>query len=89
MNIDVIYELIKVALQEAALLTAPILIVVLVIGVSVSLLQTVTSIQEQTLTFVPKLLGAGAVIYIFGPWMLGKLTGLASEFIQRAGEIVR
>jgi flagellar biosynthetic protein FliQ len=59
---DTIFLIIKVA--------APILIVSLVVGLIVSILQTVTSIQEQTLTFVPKLIAILLVVLLFGNWML-------------------
>lgn len=59
---ETIYLIIKVA--------APILLVSLTVGLVVSILQTVTSIQEQTLTFVPKLIAILLVVMLFGNWML-------------------
>ena len=53
--------------------SAPMLIVVLIVGVLVSVFQAATSINEATLTFVPKLLAAVAVMAIAGPWMLSQL----------------
>ncbi|KAB0573858.1 MULTISPECIES: flagellar biosynthesis protein FliQ [Ideonella] len=53
--------------------SAPMLIVVLVVGVLVSVFQAATSINEATLTFVPKLLAAVAVMAVAGPWMLNQL----------------
>lgn len=55
------------------LLSTPILGAALVIGLTVSLLQAVTQIQEQTLSFVPKILGMGAVAVIAMPWMVIKI----------------
>lgn len=63
------------AIIIAAKLAGPILVVSLVVGVFVSLLQTVTSIQEMTLTFVPKLIGVALIIIMGGGWMLAELTG--------------
>jgi flagellar biosynthetic protein FliQ len=65
----------------ALLLTiaAPMLVTVLVIGLLVSIFQAATQIHEATLSFVPKLVGAVAVIALAGPWMLTTLV----EFIQR------
>jgi flagellar biosynthetic protein FliQ len=57
-------------LETALLLSAPILITCMVVGVIVTLLQAVTSIRDMTLTIVPKLLAVGAVILISGNWML-------------------
>lgn len=68
---------------------APIMIVTLMIGITISILQTVTSIQEQTLSFVPKLLGAAAVIWLMAPWMLQRMGSFTTLFIQRAAEVVR
>ena len=45
----------------------------LVVGLIVSILQTITSIQEQTLSFIPKVVGVAAIIVLLGPWMLDQL----------------
>ena len=59
--------------------SAPLLLVSLIIGLIVSIFQTVTSIQEQTLTFVPKILGVFVTMLICGSWMLNNM----SSFIER------
>ncbi len=61
------------------LVSAPILISVLLIGLIVSIFQAATQIHEATLSFVPKIIGAVAVLAIAGPWMLTTLV----EYIQR------
>ena len=58
------------AFEVAAKIAGPILLSALVLGVVISLIQTVTQIQEMTLTFVPKLVGAGLVVLASGRWML-------------------
>lgn len=63
----------------AMLVAGPVLVVSLVIGLLVSVLQTVTQIQEQTLSFLPKLLGVAAVFLVGLPWMLQVLV----EYTQR------
>jgi flagellar biosynthesis protein FliQ len=68
-----VLEIMSGALAVAARVSGPVLAVALVIGVIVSLLQTVTQIQEMTLTFVPKLMGAGLVMVVAGKWMLREL----------------
>ena len=68
-----VLEIAVSALGIAAKLSAPVLIVTLAIGVFVSLVQTVTQIQEQTLTFVPKLIGVGLLVIVAGNWMLREL----------------
>jgi flagellar biosynthetic protein FliQ len=57
----------------------PLLLVGLVIGLAVSVFQAVTQIQEQTLSFIPKVLGLVAVIAIAGPWMLGQVVAFTEE----------
>ena len=74
-------------LVTAALVSAPVLIVTLVVGLIISVLQVVTSIQESTLTFVPKLGAAAVVLLIFGPWMLATLAEFATRTIT--GVVVR
>ncbi|MBR2409985.1 MAG: flagellar biosynthetic protein FliQ [Lachnospiraceae bacterium] len=59
--------------------SAPLLIVSLVVGLVISILQTVTSIQEQTLTFVPKLLAVFLVLIIAGNWIMGLAVELMKE----------
>ncbi len=67
------------AIMLCVKLGAPMLIVSLAIGVAVSLVQAVTSIQEATLTFVPKLAGVAAVIVLAGGWMLDQLATYTRE----------
>ena len=70
-------------LETALLLAAPILITCMVVGVTVTLLQAVTSIRDMTLTTVPKLLAVGGVVLIFGSWMLEVLLRFTTEiFVQ-------
>lgn len=55
-------------------LAGPILAVCLVVGLVVSIIQTITQIQEMTLTFVPKLVGVAVVLLVGGPWMIHQMT---------------
>ncbi|MBR5359962.1 MAG: flagellar biosynthesis protein FliQ [Lachnospiraceae bacterium] len=75
MNVDNVVEITRTTLYTIILTAAPMLLVSLVIGLLVSIFQTVTSIQEQTLTFVPKLLGIFVMLMILGHWMLDNMTG--------------
>ena len=61
------------------IVSAPVLLTVLVIGLIVSIFQAATQINEATLSFVPKIIGAVAVLAIAGPWMLTTLV----EYLQR------
>ena len=81
-------ELIKNMLFQAAALAAPILLTVMVIGLAISLFQAVTSINEQTLTFVPKVLGVVALLVILLPWMLRTLVEFTRAVIQRIPSMV-
>lgn len=69
-----VLHIVSGALLLATKLSAPILIGTLVIGVIVSILQTVTQIQEQTLTFVPKLVGVALIVVFGGSMMIRELT---------------
>ncbi len=73
MNQDVVVNLAMEAMQLALKVGGPILIVGLVIGLLISVFQAVTQIQEQTLSFIPKVVGLAVVIVVGGPWMLGQL----------------
>ena len=88
MNPEFSVELIKNMMFQAVTLSAPILLTVLVIGLSVSLFQAVTSIQEQTLTFVPKVIGVVALLVILLPWMLRSMIEFTRAVIERIPSMV-
>ncbi len=67
---------------SAAIISAPILIVVLLVGLLVSVLQVATQLQEMTLSYVPKLLAAALVSVMLGSWMVHKLMEFAISMIQ-------
>lgn len=73
-----VLDITRQALYTIILCSAPLLIISLVVGLVVSIFQTVTSIQEQTLTFVPKIICVFLGMMIFGSWILTNLT----EFIN-------
>jgi len=77
------------AMMITAKLAAPILIVSLAIGVGVSLLQSVTQVQEFTLTFVPKLAGVAIVLVVAGSWMLHQLVTFTNQLFERVPDLVR
>jgi flagellar biosynthetic protein FliQ len=83
---DSIHEIIKLCLSTGLTVAAPIVVTALVVGTVVSLLQTVTSIQEQTLSFVPKLLACGLCLWIMAPWMLEQLGALFEIMLTKAGQ---
>ena len=76
-------------LETALLLSAPILFTCIVVGVSVTLLQAITSIRDMTLTIVPKLLAVGLVALLLGGWMLEITMRFTTEifaYIQNIGQ---
>ena len=84
MSIELVIEIYREMLRTAALVAAPVLGVAMVIGLTVSLIQTVTSIQEQTLTFVPKILGIALTIGFGLPWILGQLMSFLTLILTQA-----
>ncbi len=74
-----ILDLIQSALYAVILSSAPMLLMGLIVGLIVSIFQTVTSIQEQTLAFVPKILAVFISLIIFGPWIIQQIIGLFNE----------
>jgi len=74
-------------LETALLVAAPILLTCMIVGLSVTLLQAVTSIRDMSLTIVPKLLAVGAVILLFGGWMLEMMLRFATEIFGQIRNI--
>lgn len=70
MSVDIISEITSRALYLIIQAALPILLVSLAIGLIVSIFQTVTSIQEQTLTFIPKILGIFLMLMLLGSWIM-------------------
>ena len=74
-------------LVEALTIIAPLLGVSLVVGVVVALFQALTSLQEQTVAMVPKLLALGAALFVLLPWILRQLTDFAFKILQNLGRL--
>jgi flagellar biosynthetic protein FliQ len=72
-NQDVVISIVVQAMQVGLMVALPMLLMALVVGLAVSIFQAVTQIQEQTLAFIPKVLGLVVVIAVGGPWMLGQI----------------
>ena len=79
MDLDLSIELIRRALMLVLLLSAPILIAGLVVGLGISLIQAVTQIQEQSLSFIPKIVAMFAVAVLTLPWVGRHLIDFATE----------
>lgn len=82
MSPQLVVDLARNAIMMALMIAAPMLIVALVFGLIVSVLQAVTQIQEQTLAFVPKLIGVSAVFLIALPWILQTLVRYTTELFR-------
>jgi flagellar biosynthesis protein FliQ len=89
MNPEFAVEMVKAMVFQALMLAAPILVTALVIGLAVSLFQAVTSIHEQTLSFVPKVLGIVVVLVITLPWMMRSTIEFTTMLIERMPQMVR
>ncbi len=74
-----VIDIAQEAIYTIIITSAPPLLVSLIVGLVVSIFQTVTSIQEQTLTFVPKIVAVFAGIMLFGSWMLHQMTEFTEE----------
>jgi flagellar biosynthetic protein FliQ len=72
-NQDVVINVAMQAMQLAFKISMPLLLVGLAVGLLVSIFQAVTQIQEQTLTFIPKIVAMGLVLVVAGPWMLSEV----------------
>ncbi len=67
------------AMELMLIVSAPLLLVAMVVGLVVSLLQAVTQVNEATLSFLPKLIAVGVTLVVVGPWMIALLT----DYLQR------
>lgn len=90
MTVDVIADMTRDALFLIIKVSLPVLLVSLIIGLIVSIFQTVTSIQEQTLTFVPKIICVFLSLVLFGQWMMNSMVDFMvrmwssfSEYVHR------
>ena len=79
MDTDVVVSLATQAMSLALKISIPLLGVGLVVGVLISIIQAVTSIQEQTLSFIPKVLAMALVLVVGGPWMLNQLMAYTTD----------
>ncbi len=79
MNEDTVIQLVVGAVELALKVGLPLLLVGLAVGLVISVFQAITQIQEQTLTFIPKILATVAVLVVGGPWMLDQLLGYTAD----------
>jgi len=88
MNSEFVVELIKTMMFQAVSLAAPILLTAMIVGLAISLFQAVTSIHEQTLTFVPTALCIVLMLVILLPWMLRTVVEFTTAIIEKIPQMV-
>ena len=89
MSEALVLGVVRQAIETAVVISLPMLAVGLVVGVSVSIIQTVTSVQDSILSFIPRAVAIFVVFALTFPWMLRVLTGFAGALIRRLPEFVR
>lgn len=88
MTAETVMDIAQEALWTIIKIAAPVLLVTLVVGLIVSIFQTVTSIQEQTLTFVPKILAVFVTLMLVGGWMLDQIVSFMEVLWSGFGEYI-
>lgn len=89
MNAEFSVELLKTMFIQAVTFAAPILVTAMVVGLAISLFQAVTSISEQTLSFVPKALAIVLVLILLLPWLMRSMIEFARGVIERIPQMVQ
>lgn len=87
MSPEIAIDLFKQLVGFSVLLLVPLVGAMLVVGLLTSLVQSVTSIQEQTLTFVPKILALALILFVLSPWLLRNLTEYAEQSFTRIASL--
>jgi len=88
MDSDAVVEIGRQALEITILLSAPILLASLAVGLLIAMFQAATQINEMTLSFVPKLMVVAAVLGIGGPWMLRQITGFTTRLFENVPYLI-
>lgn len=89
MTPELTLDLIRDAFQVALMLSLPVMLATLIVGVAVSIFQSITSIQEQTMTFVPKILAVVLTVIVAFPWMMNKVLDYTTELFESIPGIVK
>lgn len=88
MTVETVMDIARETLWVIITSSAPLLLISLVVGLVISIFQTITSIQEQTLTFVPKILAVFIGLMIFGGWILNNIVGFMERLWSSFGEFI-
>ncbi|WP_214727181.1 flagellar biosynthesis protein FliQ [Exiguobacterium sp. s168] len=89
MTQEMIIQLASSAVWTLLKVSAPLLLVSLVVGLLVSILQATTQIQEQTLSFVPKIVAVFLALVFFGPWIMQELQSFTIDLFKQIAEVSR
>ena len=89
MNVEIAIDLLHQLIVTAILCMGPFLLLVMIVGIIVSLLQTITSIQEQSLSFVPKLIGCILLLWLLSHWLFRQLMEFTILLLERVSDIVK
>jgi flagellar biosynthesis protein FliQ len=79
MSTQFVVELARNSILTTLLVSSPMLILALVVGLMISILQAITQIQEMTLTFIPKIIAVAVALIIFLPWMITTVVGFTNQ----------
>ncbi|MGE6487512.1 flagellar biosynthesis protein FliQ [Paenisporosarcina sp. NPDC076898] len=88
MTPDTVIKLAEQSIYMIIIISAPMLLVALAVGLIVSVFQAMTQIQEQTLAFIPKILAVFLSIVLFGPWMLTILLDFTRDLFQQLPQLI-
>ena len=89
MNPEIIIDLVQQAFKIGLMLSLPIMIATLVVGVAISIVQSITSVQEQTMVFVPKMIAVLIAILVCFSWMVTTILDYTRELFQRIPDLLR
>ncbi len=89
MSAEQALDLLNQMLWASLVVSAPLLLTILLVGLAVSVVQVTTQLQEITLSYVPKILVSALLLILIGPWMLGQLSAFTVSLYQHIPELVR
>lgn len=89
MNEGIVLDIVRETIWTAVESAAPLLLISLIIGLIISIFQTVTSIQEQTLTFVPKFLAIMLILVLCGSWIMNNIVDLLTNLLENIPQYIK
>ena len=89
MNPQIVLDLMRESFKVGLMLSLPIMLTALFVGVFVSIIQAITSIQEQTMVFVPKIIAVVIASIVFFSWMMGKVIAFTTELFLSIPELLQ